>query len=272
MRKRFVIAAHALFVMTLSLKARATDPFEIQVYDGTANPRGALGLELHSNAVLHGMMDAVSPELPQNHQTHFTLEPSFGIFDFWEVGGYLQTTVRADGGFDYAGTKLRSKFVTPPSWSPYMRLGINLELSLLPEAYDRNRWGSEVRPILAWENEDWLVVLNPIIDTALAGPERHDGPSFQPAVMAVRKVDALFSFGVEYYGNFGPFSSFKPLQEQEQYLFEVVNLLAIHSVEVNVGVGEGFTAASNPLVVKMILGYTWERLTSTAPPARAAWH
>src|SRR5580693_6274454 len=80
--------------------AAATDPFEIQVYDGTANAPGAPGLELHVNRVFSGLTTAPSPELPPNHQSHFTLEPSFGVLPFWEIGGYFETTLRGDGTFD----------------------------------------------------------------------------------------------------------------------------------------------------------------------------
>jgi len=77
----------------------------------------------------------------------------------------LQTSLRSDGDAEYAGFKLRSQFVTPPSFHEHWRLGLNVEVSLLPETYDRDRWGSELRPIIAWENADWLFALNPIVDT-----------------------------------------------------------------------------------------------------------
>jgi hypothetical protein len=41
------------------------------------------------------------------------LEPAIGITDWWEAGFYLQTALLADGSFDYAGSKLRTKFVIP---------------------------------------------------------------------------------------------------------------------------------------------------------------
>jgi len=164
-----------------------------------------------------------------------------------------------DGTFEYAGSKLRSKFVTPPSFSDRVRLGVNVELSLLPEHYDRNRWGMEVRPIAAYEDKNWLFAFNPIVDIALAGPDYHAGPSFEPAALAAVKVFEIASVGVEYYGNGGPFAGFSPWREQEHYLFEVVNLLAASHVELNAGIGEGLTAGSNPLTVKAIVGYSWEK-------------
>src|SRR5436309_986551 len=72
----------------LPRKAHATDPFEIQVYDATANAPGVFGLELHVNSVIRGLRDPglnPAPEIPQDRQTHFTFEPSIGVTDWWEL-------------------------------------------------------------------------------------------------------------------------------------------------------------------------------------------
>lgn len=247
--------------------AGAVDSYEIQVYDGTANPPGAPGAELHVNTVSSGRRTAVAPELAPNRQTHLTLEPSFGVTPFWEVGAYLQTTLRPDGVFTYAGAKLRSKFVTDPGWDPHWRLGVNLELSLLPEAYDRDRWGTETRPIAAWEDDRWLFALNPILDTSLAGSGADEGPSFEPALMAKIKILGKVALGLEYYANLGPVAHPAPLRGQEHYLYEVVDLLGIERVELDLGVGEGLTASSNGFVVKLIAGYAWDRAERASGPA-----
>lgn len=238
--------------------ARATDPFEIQVYDGKANAPGVPGVELHLNSVLEGRKEATEPVLPSHHQTHFTLEPSLGITDWLEVGAYLQTALRGDGHFDWAGAKLRAKLVTPPSPSPF-RFGINFELSRLPETYDADRWGGEVRPIAAYETRVVLLALNPNLDLSFAGEGAHHAPSLQPAAMVLGKIREIVSLGLEYYANFGPLGSFLPKSAQEHYLYEVANVLAWKGVELNFGVGEGLGGASDPFVVKAIVGYTWER-------------
>ncbi|HEX3853396.1 MAG TPA: hypothetical protein VHW01_20670, partial [Polyangiaceae bacterium] len=155
-RARRLLTAAALGGAPLLLQsglARAVDPFEIQVYDGTANAPGVPGLELHLNTVPNGRRTAEPPELAPNHQSHFTLEPSLGIEPWWELGGYLQSSLSGDGKLSYAGAKLRSKFVTPSGWSAHFRLGVNLELSRVPQAYDRARWGGEARPIVAFDGE-----------------------------------------------------------------------------------------------------------------------
>lgn len=238
--------------------ALAVDPYEIQVYDGAANPAGAPGLEVHMNTVAEGQKSADPPELPSHHQSHLTLEPSFGVTSFWELGAYLQSALEPDGRFDYAGAKLRSKFVTPPGWHPHLRLGFNIELAAIPSRFDADRFGTELRPIVAWENASWLLAANPNFETSLAGDGLSDGPAFEPAVMGVFKVRELVGFGLEYYAGFGPVSHPHAWNDQEHYLYEVFHLLSEENVELTGGVGEGLTGASNPLVFKVILGYTFD--------------
>jgi hypothetical protein len=241
-----------------SRQAWALDPFEIQVYDGTANAPRVLGLELHLNHVATGYGDATPPEIPLRGQIHATLEPSFGLFPWWEIGAYLQTALRADHHFDYAGVKLRSKLVTPPSFHPHVRLGINLELSYLPQTYDPYRWGGEIRPILAWHDDHWLLVVNPIVDVSFAGKGWHDGPTFEPAAKIARSIAEIVAIGGEYYGAIGPMASPAPLAQQVHQLFGVVDVEAFHDVELELGLGGGVTPAAAGLIGKVIVGVTFD--------------
>lgn len=238
-------------------RAWALDRFEIQVYDGSADPPGTPGIELHANTVASGLRDTAPPELPPNHQTHLTLEPSLGLTGWWEIGGYLQSTLRPDGQFDYAGVKLRSKFVRPGLALDRFRLGLNLEVSAIPARYEADRWGAEVRPILAFTASGGRLAfaVNPILDFALTNPAASQGPSFEPALSAVYVVPGVLSAGLELYSDFGPIAHPVAVSAQQHYVFEVINVLRWKRVELNAGVGEGLTAASNRLVVKLILGF-----------------
>ncbi len=264
------LAAACAWALTMAAAgpARAGDPFEIQVYDGTANPPGVPGLELHLNDWATGHRDGTPPEAPLHGQFHMTFEPSFGVTPFWELGAYLQLAERTDDAtFDWAGVKLRSKFVTPPGWRGHWRLGMNFELAYLPDAYDRSRWGSEIRPIVAWQDDQWLFAINPIIDQSLAAPGVSDGPWFEPAVKASRTLGPV-AFGLEYYGTLGPIAAPLPLRLQEHYLFETADLVGTERVELDAGLGEGLTTASAGIVVKVILGYTFDGIATQ--PARTA--
>jgi hypothetical protein len=256
-RVQSVLVSVAVFglIAAAPREGRALDAFEIQVYDGTANARGVPGLELHANTVASGRTTATPPELPPNHQAHFTLEPSYGVTSWWELGGYLQTALVPDGGFQYAGAKLRSKVVTTAAWSARVRLGVNLEVSDLPERYEAGRWGVEVRPIAAWNPARLRFAVNPILDVPLTG----GAVTLEPAVQALYEFPGAASFGLEYYASLGPVAGLAPAREQEHYLFEVANLVAVRAFELNVGVGQGLTAASNGLVFKLIVGYAFDR-------------
>jgi len=115
-----------------------------------------------------------------------------------------------------------------------VRFGANLEVSLLPQHYDRNRWGMELRPIAAYEDEHWLWRSTPSSISRSRVPTT-TGAMFQPAAMAVFKLIQFASVGVEYYGNLGPFSGFASGREQEHYIYEVFNLLAVSHIELNAG-------------------------------------
>ena len=256
-----------------SRRADAGDPFEIQVYDGTANAPLQPGLELHVNQVANGLESGDGATLAPHGQTHFTLEPSLGLTPWWELGAYFQTAIVQGSGYEYAGAKLRSKFVTPPKWHPNLRLGANFELSLLPERFDHDRWGTELRPIVAWENDLFLFALNANVSTPLGGPGFRDGPHFEPAGMAVVKIAGLVGAGLEYYSGLGPIAGLDKLNDEEHYLFEVLNLLAVDALELNVGIGEWLTSASNKLVLKLIVGYEFDTMPSgsaTDPSAKDA--
>jgi hypothetical protein len=243
--------------------ALAGDPFEIQVYDGTANAPGAVGLELHLNDWATGHRQAPPPEAPLHGQFHATLEPSLGLLPFWEVGAYLQGAVRTDDGVvDWGGIKLRSKFVTPPGYDVHWRLGVNLELALLPDTYDPDRWGVEVRPIAAWHSDAWLFAVNPILGQPLAGSDASKGPSLEPAAKASRTVGPV-ALGFEYYATLGQVGALLAPRDQEHYLFEAVDWAAGGPIEINAAVGEGLTPSSAGVVFKVILGYTF----GEAPPA-----
>jgi hypothetical protein len=255
--RRARLPAIVAALLGASPDARAVDPFEIQVYDATVDEPGSVGVEVHANSVIEGVRTAVPPELPPHGQSHFTLEPAIGITDWWEAGMYLQTTLLPDGSFAYAGSKLRTKFAIPSRGVSRFGWAVNVEVSRIPEQYDRNRWGAEIRPIATWSSAGGSVYasVNPIVDLSLAGPGRGEAPAFEPALTLCYVFAGLMSVGVEYYASFGPLGRWQPLQEQEHYLFQVINVVRWKRLELNLGVGEGLTQGSNGFIAKTILGY-----------------
>jgi hypothetical protein len=254
---RFIATAVAWFVWMHASEARAQDPFEIQVYDSeTAAPLSS-GLELHTNYVAVGG-GPVGLALATDHVLHVTFEPHLGLGDWAEVGGYLQTALRPDGGFDYAGVKARFK----ARWPHRLRggvigLALNSELSAIPRDYSYARFGAELRPIADLWLPHLYASVNPILDFDLEGGLA-GRPQFEPAAKVAWLLrGGTVGIGAEYYAAFGSFTAPLGLSRQTHRLFAALDFLDITLGKLragaNMGAGYNF-GAGDRWIVKAILG------------------
>lgn len=238
----------------LPRSASAQDAFEIQVYASeTAPPRGT-GLELHYNTFVEGRRSrAPGGELPTHGVTHLTLEPHLGLTDWAEVGFYLQAAVRPDGGFDYAGLKVRFKARLPHRYAGF-GFALNAEVSRLPDAYDAN-WGSELRPVIDLHAGRLYAAINPIVSIDLSG-ELAGHPQLEPCARLLVDVGAGVDLGAEYYAALGPVDRLLGPADQAHRVFVVGERewdLGRVKLGAHLGAGYGF-AASERWIVKAIFG------------------
>ena len=243
----------ALPILLASLAAAAQDRFVIQVYDSEVAEPGHFGLELHTNYVLRGSREtSLEGELPTEHVLHATLEPHLGVFGWGELGGYLQSALRPDGSFDYAGAKLRFKAKWPEKFfGERLGLSLNVELSRVPAAYEPNIWATEIRPALDLRVGQLYGSVNPIIATDLQGALA-GRPQFEPAFKLAFFVRPEISVGGEYYAAFGPFNGFLPAALQNHRLYAALDFDSDY-FDLNLGVGRGFGTAE-PWEAKAIFG------------------
>jgi len=237
-----------MLLLLCATAAGAQDAFEIQVYDVSTAPALTPGVELHVNGVLQGS-EQRSPagELPTNHLVHATLEPHLGLTDWLEAGAYLQSALRPDGTYDYAGTKLRMKArLLEPAFG-WLYLALNGELSWIPPEYEAARRGGELRPILEAHSGRLGLWLNPIVSFELRGGFH---PELAPCAKAAWSVSEAVSLGVEYYSVLGRIEGLSPVSEQVHRAFGVIDL-ATRWLGLNLGVGGGSGADS--FIVKAIL-------------------
>ena len=219
--------------------AQAQDAFEIQVYDAETAAPGETGLEVHTN---HVVSDAAA--------THLTLEPHLGIADWFEIGGYFQTAVDGDGTFRYAGVKLRAKArLARRLWDDRLGVAVNVELSAIPERYEDNVWGTEVRPILDLTVGRLYVSVNPIITVDLRG-DLAGHPQLEPSAKLAVNVVGTLSLGIESYSAFGPIDDLG--SERVERLLGAVDWTSPW-VDVNVGAGYAWGTPDH-VVVKAIFG------------------
>jgi hypothetical protein len=235
-------------------RAWAVDPFEIQVYEGDINDPLQPGLELHTNFVASGRRTASFPgEAVPNHTLRTTLEPSFGLLEWWELGAYLQfATAPGRSQAHFGGFKLRSKFVIPHRLTGDFIFGLNFEVGRGVAVLGSDDWDTEVRPIIAWGHGRWFAAVNPIFGWALTGP-RNAVPDLEPCAKVRFDAGHHVGVGFEYYAGLGRPSDLPAADQQEHFLYLVGDLLD-GPIELNAGVGHGLTDASDAWTVKVIVG------------------
>jgi hypothetical protein len=245
-----------ILIIFAGLSATAMDAFEIQVYDGEINKVGQYSLETHLNHIFSGLNqgDYIGQD-PANHLTHLTFEGARGITDFWELGAYFQTAITPDQQLRYSGVKLRSKFVVPRKTIRPFHLGLNFEISNIPYEFEPSRWSGEIRPIIGYNWGRLLILINPILDFDFS--RGSTTPQGSPAAKIQYDTGYGYGLGAEYYADTGYLNQMRPLNDQLQYAFAVLDLLN-SAYEVNIGLGTGLNDGANDFVAKAIFGFDFD--------------
>jgi hypothetical protein len=227
---------------------------EIQVYNAEIAEVGQWTYQQHLN---YAPVGQTQPDVPggfsSNRSLQGTPEFAYGITDWWEAGFYLPFAVTGSGQLLSDGAKLRSLFVVPDAAKRNFFYGVNFELGYEMPRFASNPWGLEIRPIVGVRNAQWEFIVNPIVDLSFGSGGEAD---FAPALRLARNLGNDWFVGLEYYGDYGKIGDFLPLQQQSQQLFAVTDFKA-GVVDVELGVGYGFTGGSDRVVAKAIVGYAF---------------
>jgi hypothetical protein len=252
------LAAAGIFALLAiaSRPALAADQVhdEIQVYNAEIAAVGQWTYQQHLN---YAPVGQTQPEVPggfsSNKSLQGTPEFAYGITDWWEAGFYLPFAVTGSGQLLSDGAKIRNLFVVPDAAKRSFFYGVNFELGYEMPRFASSPWGLEIRPIVGVRNAQWEFIVNPIVDVSFGSGGEAD---FAPALRLARNLGNDWFVGLEYYGDYGKIGDFLPLQQQSQQLFAVTDFKA-GVVDVELGVGYGFTGGSDRLVAKAIIGYAF---------------
>jgi hypothetical protein len=248
-----VVALVAAFASRSALAADQVHD-EIQVYNAEIAEVGQWTYQQHLNFAAVGQ---TQPEVPggfsSDHSLQGTPEFAYGITDWWEGGFYIPFAVDGSGQLLSDGAKIRSLFVVPDAAKRSFFYGINFELGYEMPRFASSPWGLEIRPIVGVRNAEWEFIANPIVDLSFGSGGEAD---FAPALRLARNLGNDWYVGLEYYGDYGKIGDFLPLRQQSQQLFAVTDF-KVSVVDVELGVGYGFTSGSDRLVAKAIIGYAF---------------
>ena len=253
-----------IFALSLSMAAmlaaarpsHAIDFYEIQIYDTGTTPPGHLTLELHSNTTTTATGDLAKSQMDV-HQIHETLEATYGVIRWLEVGQYFCTAKLSNGDYEYSGSRTKVHFGIPQTFEWPVQFGGNIEFDYMRHAAEENPTTLELRPIVGTSFKGFLLVGNFAFEDPLSGPGAHRGFQFTPSGELVYKLNRWLSPAVEYYGDMGSIQPLAKVQEQQHFIVPALNFDFIPQLELNLGVGIGVTRASTGIFLKSIVGWTF---------------
>lgn len=248
--------AAAMYVVTFAPGAYAIDFYEIQIYDTLTTPPGHLTLELHSNTVNTATgVDAKAALHP--YQIHETLEATYGVLRWLEVGQYLATAKLSNGNYEYAGSRTKVHFGIPQTADWRVKFGGNVELDYMRFAVEENPFTLELRPIAETSFGKFTLVGNFAFVDPFSGPGAHKGFQFSPSGEIAYDLSRWVTPAIEYYGDMGAIATMPGVQRQQHFIVPAANLHFIDRLELNLGVGVGLTRTSNGVFLKSIVGWTF---------------
>ncbi|HKF29781.1 MAG TPA: hypothetical protein VKB29_11140 [Candidatus Binataceae bacterium] len=248
--------ALVLLMLARARPARAIDFYEIQIYQVQTAPYHHLTLELHSNTTTTATGQLAREEIDP-YQIHETLEGTYGVLPWLEVGQYLCTAKMSDGNYNYAGSRSKVHFGVPQSENWPIEVGGNIELAYMRFQAEDNPLSLEIRPILEKKFGGLMIVGNFVFEKPFSGADTHKGVQFDPSGEVVYQLTHWVSPAVEYYGDMGPLSDLPGVQRQQHFIVPALNFDFLPQLELNFGVGVGLTRASNGLFIKSIVGWTF---------------
>lgn len=256
LNKRSFPAAGAicyLFATLCLVGIAGAAPEEIQVYMDDMDAPGKFGLDLHLNYTFSGSKSAPYPggQAP-DHVFRFTAEPSFGLTEHLELGGYIITSIDSSGA-DLDGEKIRLKYIaTEPNADQGQFYGANFEIGFVRKRFEENPVNAELKGIYGFRSGPWTFAINPNLDWTVAG-SHPDPVTLEIDTKVSYAIFKETAIGFESYNGFGPLSRLGHFGNQIQELYAVLDT-TIYGFDLNIGLGRGFTDASDRWVLKAIIG------------------
>lgn len=258
-----VVLSRSVSVLALLAAAgssvAAQGNYEVQVYASPTVPRRSAIFELHTNYTFDGQKETINGVFGTNRALHETIEITFGLTNWSELGLYYFSSIQKGSGANFVGSHIRPRVRVPESWGWPVGVSLSMEMGYQRKEFDENTWSWEIRPIIDKEFGRLYVGFNPVLDRAWKGPGTQEGVGFEPNVKVGFDFTKEINAGIEYYGALGKLGDFAPKNAQEHLFFAAADLDVSPKWEINFGMGVGVTPATDHLIFKTIIGrrVTW---------------
>ena len=104
------------------------------------------------------------------YQVHETLEGTYGVVRWLEVGQYFATAKLSNGDYEYSGSRTKVHFGIPQTFEWPVQFGGNIELDYMRRAAEENPLTLELRPIAGASYKGFRLVANFAFENPFSGP------------------------------------------------------------------------------------------------------
>lgn len=233
-------------------------PEEIVVFADEFEKPGAIGYELHFNFAAKTRRTPDYPgEQPPDRVLRFMPEIVWGLSKGWNLGLHVPMSRNSyTGAATVDGFKARLQNLNvQPADAGAVFYGVNYELSHFHRRLSESRLVAEVRGIAGWRRGDWLVAVNPILNHVLdAVPGVDNRASFDLFGKAMKTVAHHAAVGFEHYSEFGALRKLNFGSASGQTTYAVLEFATQSGVEIQAGVGHGWTHPVDKRVYKVLMG------------------
>jgi hypothetical protein len=248
--RSFKILAYSLAFFGI---ATAQLPDEIQVYVNDLTRKGEWSVELHVNTTPSGQrLPDFTGAVVTDHGWRVTPEINYGLGNNFDVGLYLPMVKTSDNKFLFGGPKVRFKWLPlqADNESQPFFFGMNLELANVNKSFSQTPWSSELRFIMGWEKDRWLVAVNPTLERELGPHPQNSNTLFNTGWKVAYRIRPRVSLGLERYDDLGPWDRWdsSSLRSTSTYLTLDID----GDTEFNFGIGYGAGPQNDRWTVKLI--------------------
>jgi hypothetical protein len=195
-------------------------------------------------------------EQPPDRVFRLMPEMAWGFADRWNLGVHVPLSLNTNANIGTVdGLKLRLHYlnVIERGADGAVYYGANYEFAIYSRRITESRHNLELRSIVGLRHGGWKFTLNPILNQALSR-----NPSGRPVELevfgqAIRDVGEQVALGVEHFASLGRLSkpTFGAQSGQTSYL--VVRIKLTRGLDLQLGVGHGWTAPVDRRVFKALI-------------------
>jgi len=250
----------AALLLIASNAAAQVDPYEFEVYPYQTIGKGMVEFESLNSFVQNGHHEGDNGtsggDYPSHKMYRTAFELTYGLTDSIEASVYLNLAHPNGASLQYAGSKYRVRGSLFEQGELPIDFGWYLALNWhrTPQ-FDGNELEIEFKPIIEKDFRRFEIVLNPLFEKPIVGPDKNKGIEFGYVSGIYYNYLRAISPGLEFYGGIGLIDDNDPLHAQQHYIFPVIRGSLPSGFEYSFGPGFGLTRGSDRVLLKLNLEF-----------------